>query len=98
MFSLSLIEDPARAALQTQISHFSKLVALAEIVVAIGVALEGVEIVHDVIGWRKRRSRAKRERGNLEEVASIFPTDETRAETEPPADYPRWVKRLLRLG
>jgi hypothetical protein len=98
MFSLSLVEDPARAVLQARVDHFPNLVTWATIVVAVGVVLEGVEIIHDVIAWSKRKSREKRERVDLEEVAKIFPTGEVRRETESHSDHARWVKRLLRLG
>jgi len=96
--SLSPSEDPARAVLQARADHFSNLVTWSTVVVAIGVALEGVEIVHDGIVWIKRNRREKRELILLKEVAETFPSDETKRQTELHSDHPRWVKRVLRLG
>lgn len=100
--SLSLtlfsIEDPVRASLQARADHFSNLVTWSTTVVAIGVILEGVEIIHDVIAWAKRSSREKREHAALKELANIFPAGEVGGETELHFDHPRWVARLLRLG
>lgn len=96
-FSLFLIEDPVRTTLQAHVNHFSNLVTWSTIIVAIGVALEGVEIFHDVVAWCKRKSRENRERANLKELAKIFPGGEAGG-TESHSDHPRWVKRVLRLG
>lgn len=98
MLSLSLVSDPIRDALNAQVRHFSTLVGWATLVVAVGVALEGVEIVHDIIVWCKRKRREKRERSDLREVASIFPTGEVGGGAEPHSDHPRWVKRFTRIG
>jgi len=57
-----------------------------------------VEIVHDVIAWIKQKRREKREITALKEVAKIFPSSETRGQTESHSDHPRWVKRVLRAG
>jgi hypothetical protein len=98
MLSLSPVSDPIRDALNVQVRHFSILGGWATLVVAIGVALEGVELVHDIIAWWKRKRRDKRERSDLSEVAYIFPTGEIRAGTELHFDHPRWVKRFSRIG
>ncbi len=94
----SLIPDPIRDALQAQADHLSNLVGLANITVAVGVALEGVEIIHDIANWGKKKRRRKREHIELKEIAEVFPTGELRQSTELHADEPRWVKRLLRIG
>jgi len=39
---------------QAQADHLSKLVVGATILVAIGVALEGIEFVHEMMMWIKR--------------------------------------------
>ena len=80
--SFSPSEDPARAALQARADHFSNLVTWSTVIVAIGVALEGVEIVHDVIAWIKQKRCGKREITALKEVAKVFPSGETRGQTE----------------
>lgn len=98
MFSFSPIVDPIRDVLNSRVRHFSKLIGWATVVVAIGVALEGIEIVHDGIAWVKRRRREKSEHADLKRVADIFPCGETRGETESHPDHPRWVKRWLRVG
>jgi hypothetical protein len=98
-FSLSSIGDPARAVLQGNVKHFSNLVTWSTIVVAIGVALEGVEIVHDFISWCKRKYREKHERADLKELAKVFPADEPRKAIGSPSEQnPKWVKRVLWLG
>jgi hypothetical protein len=96
MFSLS--PDPIRDALQARADHLSRLVGWANITVAVGVALEGVEIIHGIVAWGKKKRRRKRERIELKEIAEVFPADELRQSTELHADEPRWVKRLLRVG
>ena len=96
--SLFPAEDPARAILQLRADHFSNLVTWSTVLVAIGVALEGVEIVHDVIAWIKQKRRKRHELLVSNEVAKIFPSGETRGHTESHSDHPRWVKRVLRLG
>jgi hypothetical protein len=98
MLSFPSIVDPVRDILNSHVRHFSKLVGWSTVIVAIGVALEGVEIVHDVIAWMKRRSREKSERAALREISDLFPASDVRGETESHSDHPRWVKRLLRLG
>jgi len=96
MFSLS--PDPIRDALQGQADHFAKLVGWANIAVAVGIAVEGVEIAHDVVTWGKRKRREIRDRIELKELAEICPGGELRQSTESHTDEPRWVKRLLRVG
>lgn len=98
MLSLSLIVDPVRELLNAQVRHFSKLVGWANILVALGVAMEGVEFVHDAIVWIKRWRRNKSERAVLKELAEIFPADETKLKKESNSDHPRWVKRFTRVG
>lgn len=98
MPSLSPVDDPIRSALDAQVLHFSKLVALANIAVAVGIALEGIEIIHDAVtGW-KRRKRKKVERIELEELSELFPVGELVQPTNSHSEEPKWVKRILRLG
>jgi hypothetical protein len=98
MLLLSSISDPIRDALQARADHLSVLVGWANITVAIGVALEGIEICHDIVAWTKRKRREKRELIVLNELAEIFPVSKARRVTESHSDEPRWVKRLLRIG
>jgi hypothetical protein len=98
MILLSSIADPIRDALQARADHLSVLVGWANITVAIGVALEGIEICHDIGAWAKRKSREKRELIVLKELAEIFPVSKAKRATESHSDEPRWVKRLLRIG
>src|ERR1700730_10439595 len=98
MFSFPPIADPTRDALDASIRHFSKLVGWATIAVAIGVALEGIELVHDAVVWRRKKRRKKQESAILEEMTDIFPSGEVWAEGEPKPEHPPWVKRLLRVG
>jgi hypothetical protein len=72
MFSLPLIESPIRDALQARADNFSRLVMWATVTVAAGVALEGVELIHDAIIWIKRRRMEKKGLADLREVAEIF--------------------------
>jgi hypothetical protein len=96
MFSLAPV--PIKDALQGQADHFSKLVGWAYKAVVVGVALESVEIVHDILAWAKKKKSKKRDRAELNEVRELFPADESRQPTESHSSEPRWVKRLLRVG
>jgi hypothetical protein len=98
MFSLLPIADPVRNALDAQVLHFSKLVGWANIAVAVGVAIEGVEFLHDAITWIKRRRLKKKELSAQKELTEIFPAGEVRLKAESNSDHPRWVKRFTRIG
>jgi hypothetical protein len=98
MVSFSPIDDPTRDALDASIRHFSKLVGWATVAVAIGVAMEAVEIVHDIVAWCKRWIRTKRELTDLKAVAKVFPAGELIQPTELNPKEPKWVKRFLRCG
>jgi hypothetical protein len=97
MLSLSSLEDSARVALQARVDHFADLVAWSTVVVAIGVALEGVELIHDAVAWTRRRRFKKQELADLREVAEVFPSGEV-DDTESDCDHPRWVKIFGRVG
>ena len=94
--STSPPEDRVRDVLQAKAGYFSNLVSWATIVVAVGVMFEAVEIVHDIVAWRKRKGRDKRERAELRELSDVFPIDVNR-EVESHAES-KWVKRILRVG
>jgi hypothetical protein len=98
MFSLSALNDPTRDALDASVRHFSKLVGWATIAVAIGVAMEAVEIIHDIVAWCKRWRGNKRELTELKAVAEVFPAGELTQPTELHPEEPKWVKRVLRGG
>jgi hypothetical protein len=67
--------------------------------VAAGVALEGVELVHNGIIWIKRRKMKQMELAHLREVAEIFPVSDLRIKTESTgSDHAKWVKVLGRIG
>jgi hypothetical protein len=71
----------------------------ATVTVAIGVALEAVELFHDTKTWMKRRQTKKKELADLREVAEICPASEVTIKTESTAaDHPKWVKVMGRLG
>jgi len=98
MLSSSSVADPVRILLDAQVRHASKLVGYANIAVAIGVAMEGLEIAYDAAEWWKRRKRAKRERSALDTLADVFPAGELTQPTESHSKEPRWIKRFLRIG
>jgi hypothetical protein len=98
MLSPSSISDAVRDAQQARISHASNLVNWATAIVAVGVALEAVEFLHDGVVWIKRKRREQRERSELKELALIVPVGEIRGAVESHSDHPKWVKRTLRLG
>jgi hypothetical protein len=75
MLSLSSIADQSDL-WQSQADLFSMLVVRATILVAIGVALEGVEFIHDIASWIKRLWGKKRERAALMEVTEFVPVCE----------------------
>jgi hypothetical protein len=98
MFSLLPIDDPVRGALDAQVRHFSKLVGWANITVAVGVAMEGVELLHDTIAWIKRRRLKEKELAVQKELVEIFPSGEVNPRAGSNSDHPRWVKRFTRIG
>lgn len=98
MFLLSIGCSTSEAC-QTQADHFSTLVTWATIIVAIGVALEGVELIHDGIVWIKRSRLKKKELLALKELAEIFPsTDKAIIELESNSGHSKWVNRFTRIG
>ena len=97
--SLSSIPDAVRDKLDTTVRHFSHLVALSTITVALGVLLEGIELVHVAIEWRKRKRREKRERSQIDELRRFVPIrTELRKFSKPHSEEPIWAKRILRVG
>lgn len=98
MLSLSPIVDPARDVLNAHVRHLSRLVGWANIAVAVGVAMEGVELIHDAIAWIKRRRLRKKELVAQKELAELFPAGEVRPSVELHSDHPGWVKRFTRIG
>ncbi len=59
--ALAPLKEPVSDALQAKTGHFSHLVSWATIAVAVGVVFEAVEIIHDIVVWKKGRSRDKRD-------------------------------------
>ena len=98
MLSLPSIDDPARVVLVEQVRTLSKFVGYANIVVAVGVALEGLELAYRFFKWVKRRIRESRERVVHEEVSPIFPAGELIHATESHFEEPGWLKALLYIG
>jgi len=98
MLSLLPINDPIRDVLDVHVRHFSQLINLATITVAVGVALEGIEITHDCIALIRRKRREKRERANIKDIAEVFPVGNVSKAPESDSGEPRWVKRVLRVG
>src|ERR1700727_3070780 len=70
--TLPSLEDPVRGSLQGTVDHFSYLVSCSTVVVALGVVLEGVEIVLATSAWIKRRAHKKSARIELQELADIY--------------------------
>ncbi len=89
--------DPVRDTLQGKANHFSSCVTAATVLVAVGVALEAVELVHVAANWLKRLNRRKRERIELAELGDIFPSSDARGEKESNQE-PKWIKVALRFG
>jgi hypothetical protein len=99
MLTLPSLGCPIRDALQAQIRHLSSLVSWATVIVAVGVALEGVELIHDAVVWIKKRRIRKKELADLREVAEIFPASERTVKAESvSSDHPGWVKVVGRIG
>jgi hypothetical protein len=98
MLPPSSITDTVRNVLQARVTHASTLVNLATITVALGVALEGVDLLYDAVAWVKRKRRENRERSEFRELALISPVGEIKIAGESHSDHPKWVKRTLRLG
>jgi hypothetical protein len=98
MLSLPSISDPVRVALDAKVRHFSEYVGYANIAVALGVALEGLELVFKVITWSKRRIRKRRERAAHEAASHEFPVGELVYSPEAHSEEPTWLKTLLFIG
>jgi hypothetical protein len=97
--SLSSIADPVRNKLDATVHHFSYLVALSTITVAVGVLMEGVELAHAIFEWRKRKRREKRERIQLEELRQVFSVSEGKRKlSKSHSEEPTWAKLILRVG
>ncbi len=90
-------QRPLRDALQANADHFSNLVTWATIVVIIGVVFEAVEFFQDIVAWKRRKSRHRREKAELEELGEVFPITDVRGEAGSHPE-PKWVKWALRSG
>jgi hypothetical protein len=81
------------------VRHFSRLVGCSTIVVAIGVLLEGIELVHAAIEWRKLKRRENVERVHSEELRQIIPIgSDTRKLPKSHSGEPPWARLILRVG
>ncbi len=97
--SLSSIADPVRDKLDALVRHFSHLVAVSTLAVALGVIMEGIELVHAFVEWRKRKRREKRGRIQLEELRQIVPISEDKRKLpKSHSEEPPWAKLVLRVG
>jgi hypothetical protein len=97
--SLSSIADPLRDKFDATVRHFSLLVGLSTIAVAVGVLLEGIEVVHAGVEWWKRKRREKCERIQLEELRRIIPIgDSARTPSRSHPEEPMWAKLILQVG
>jgi hypothetical protein len=97
--SLFSISDRVRDALDATVRHFSHLVVLSTIAVATGVLMEGVELAHATVEWRKRKRREKRNLIQLEELREIIPVgDGTKKSPKSHSEEPIWAKFILRVG
>jgi hypothetical protein len=98
MLSLPSIDDPVRAVLDTQVRELTKCVGYANIAVAIGVALEGSELLYRFINWIKRKIRERRERIAHEAVSRTVPVGELIHAPETHSEEPTWLKTILFIG
>lgn len=97
--SLASIPDPIRNKLDATVRHFSHFVALSTIAVAIGVLMEGVELVLATVEWWKRKRHKKRELIQLEEIRQIIPVGNgAQKSSKAHSEEPIWVKFILRVG
>jgi hypothetical protein len=95
-----LSSDPTRDALQKITNHFSRCVEWSTAIVALGVALEVVEPIHDAFAWIKRLHRKKRELADLIELSKFVPVDANPRLKQPAArpDHPALIKWCSRIG
>jgi hypothetical protein len=98
MLSFPSIDDPVRVALDAEVRHFSKYVGYANIAVAVGVALEGLELVYRAAKWAKKKIRKRRERAAHKAASRVFPVGELTYATEAHSEEPTWLKALLFIG
>jgi hypothetical protein len=98
---LSLPSNPCSVmeVCQSQKVHFFSLVKWSTIAVAVGVTLEGFELLYDLVAWIKRWRKKKRESAQLKELSKFAPLNKAFIKPKAPGfDHPRWVKVIGRLG
>jgi hypothetical protein len=89
----------ARRALTDEAAKwFARLVWSTRLVV-IGVLIEGIAVIHELVGVVKQWLRRRKERADLKALREIFPVAETFIRREPEEGHtPTWVKLIAFLG
>ena len=102
MLSPSSVECGIRNALEAWKDHLSGFVTASTITVAVGVALEGVEFIHDICAYIGRKRFEKRDAANLKELARFSPIGQSTVGSFRHSEWltklERWAKRFGRLG
>ena len=93
-----LAKDPVRDRLQLSADHFFNLVSWATGIVALGVVLEAVEVVHVVLVWARRKKRMRLERANWKQLSEIYPCGDVSNVQQSHADDFRLMKFMLPMG
>jgi hypothetical protein len=93
-----LVEEVARRVLTDEAAHWFSLLVWSTRLVVVGVVVEGVPALHELVGIIKRAWRRRKERADLNAVREIFPVSGTSIGGEPESHTPTWVKLLAFLG
>lgn len=96
MLSLLSVVCPIRDAMQSRADHLSDSVNTATALVGLGVALELIEPIHDLVTWAKFK---KREFVHRKELADVLPVSALAAKPKYRGeDHPKWVEWAGRIG
>jgi hypothetical protein len=94
MLSLLSVLDPIRDTLQTRVDQLSGWVNWATATVGVGVALEAIEPIQDLIAWLKFR---KRDSVHIKEIAEFVPVPRNKSKYVG-TPHPVWIKWCGRIG
>jgi hypothetical protein len=94
------VVDPTGDNLAATATEASRLVGWSTVAVAIGVAFELFEPIHDAIAWIKRIRHNQRERAQLVELSEFTPVNAKAGSKKSHAtsDHPTWVRVFGRIG
>src|SRR5260370_18664494 len=93
-----LVEELARRLLTDEGAKWFTSLVWATRLVVIGVVIEGIAVVHEVVEVVKQWLRRRKERADLKAVTELFPVSNTIIGIEPDGHTPTWAKLVAFLG